>query len=265
MAARAAAAAALLPANLAAKDFWDFSAAAFMAFWFLALVAARAFMAVAMALDLALPAAMALALAAISFLYLARRRPEAALAAADSWAMAFWIPCIFFWKAACFFISFFSATAASCISLMDLAVSAMSALRADLTPPSMDLAAERCFLFRARALARKPASFLAHFFSTAAAAAAALPLAPAAALACLVDLSLTTALTRPLWSLPVLASAALWAALSALLAAACLALTSFMLDFWRKTPPSSPEAIPEARDFTMVQTEPAPRFALKRP
>merc|ERR1719261_353411 len=46
-----------------------------------------AFMALAMALDLALPAAMALALAAISFLYLARRRPEAALAAADSWAM----------------------------------------------------------------------------------------------------------------------------------------------------------------------------------
>merc|ERR1719178_362298 len=180
-------------------------------------------MALAMALDLALPAAMALALAAISFLYLARRRPEAALAAADWWAMAFWIPCIFFWKAACFFISFFSSTAAWCISLMDLAVSAMSALRADLTPPSMDLAAERCFLFRARALARKPASFLAHFFST------------AAALACLVDLSLTTALTRPLWSLPVLASAALWAALSALLAAACLALTSFMLDFWRSS------------------------------
>merc|ERR1711981_403583 len=215
MAARAAAAAALLPANLAAKDFWDFSAAALMAFWSLASLALAAFMALAMALDLALPAAMALAL--------------------------------------------------SCISLMDLAVSAMSALRADLTPPSMDLAAARCFLFRARALARKPASFLAHFFSTAAAAAAALPLAPTAALACLVDLSLTTALTRPLWSLPVLASAALWAALSALLAAACLALTSFMLDFWRKTPPSSPEAIPEARDFTMVQTEPAPRFALKRP
>merc|ERR1719487_1228874 len=122
----------------------------------------------------------------------------------------------------------------------------------------MDLAAARCFLFRARALARKPASFLAHFFSTAAAAAAALPLAPAAAAACLVDLSLTTALTRPLWSLPVLASAALCAA-------ACLALTSFMLDFWRKMPPSSPDAIPAARDFTMVQTEPAPRFALKRP
>merc|ERR1719174_2573614 len=164
MAARAAAAAALLPANLAAKDFWDFSAAAFMAFWFLALVAARAFM-VALYLplmafwslaSLALAAFMALALAAISFLYLARRRPEAALAAADWWAMAFWLPCI--------------------------------------------------------------------FFSTAAAAEAALPLAPAAALACLVDLSLTTALTRPLWSLPVLASAALWAALSALLAAACLAL-----------------------------------------
>merc|ERR1719178_358465 len=190
-------------------------------------------MALAMALDLALPAAMALALAAISFLYLARRRPEAALAAADSWAMAFWMPFILAWKAACFFISFFSSTAASCISLMDLAVSAMSALRADLTPPSMDLAAARCFLFRARALARKPASFLAHFFSTAAAVEAALPLAPAAALACLVDLSLTTAFTRPLWSLPVLASAALWAALSALFAAACLALTSFMLDFWR--------------------------------
>merc|ERR1719478_1333526 len=30
----------------------------------------------------------------------------------------------------------------------------------------MDLAAARCFLFRARALARKPASFLAHFFSS---------------------------------------------------------------------------------------------------
>merc|ERR1712164_27541 len=120
-----------------------------MAAWSLASLALAAFMALAMALDLALPAAMALALAAISFLYLARRRPEAALAAADSWAMAFWIPCIF------------SSTAASCISLMDLAVSAMSALRADLTPPSMDLAAARCFLFRARALARKPASFLA--------------------------------------------------------------------------------------------------------
>merc|ERR1719199_2493828 len=95
----------------------------------------------------------------------------------------------------------------------------------------MDLAAERCFLFRARALARKPASFLAHFFS----AAAALPLAAEAAAACLVDLSLTTALTRPLWSLPVLASAALWAALSALFAAACLALTSLKLDFWRSS------------------------------
>merc|ERR1711924_51888 len=140
----------------ALKAFWlalFLSESAFMVALYLPLMAAWSFlslalaacMALAMALDLALPAAMALALAAISFLYLARRRPEAALAAADSWAMAFWMPCIFFWKAACFFISFFSATAASCISLMDLAV-------------------ERCFLFRARALARKPASFLAHFF-----------------------------------------------------------------------------------------------------
>merc|ERR1711924_398339 len=156
----------------ALKAFWlalFLSESAFMVALYLPLMAAWSFlslalaacMALAMALDLALPAAMALALAAISFLYLARRRPEAALAAADSWAMAFWMPCIFFWKAACFFISFFSATAASCISLMDLAVSAMSALRADLTPPSMGLAADRCFLFRARALARKPASFLA--------------------------------------------------------------------------------------------------------
>merc|ERR1719359_434701 len=99
----------------------------------------------------------------------------------------------------------------------------------------MDLAAARCFLFRARALARKTTSFLAHFFSALAAAPAALPLAAEAALACLVDLSLTTALTRPLWSLPVLASAALWAALSALFAAACLALTSLKLDFWRSS------------------------------
>merc|ERR1712072_1148678 len=216
--------------------FWDFSAAALKAFWLAAFLAESAFMVALYLLLMPAWSFLSLALAAISFLYLARRRPEAALAAADSWAMAFWMPFILAWKAACFFISFFSSTAASCISLMDLAVSAMSALRADLTPPSMDLAAARCFLFRARALARKPASFLAHFFSTAAAAAAALPLAPAAALACLVDLSLTTALTRPLWSLPVLASAALWAALSALLAAACLALTYFMLDFWRKMP-----------------------------